>query len=116
MANSLGRRQLDVAGSDACAGAARRQVTVGYVAAGAPSLVLARVAAHDGLDDATVQFFLQQVLQARTAEEEEEEEAKEVAEVKELEDDLVLKESRLVEALERDRAGADRAAPTGPAH
>ena len=49
------------------------------------------------------QFLLQQVLQARTAEEEEEE-AKEVAEVKELEDDLVLKESRLVDALERDQA------------
>ena len=35
-------------------------VTVGYVAAGAPSLVVAPVAAHDGLDDATVQFLLAQ--------------------------------------------------------
>ena len=31
-------------------------VTVGYVAAGAPSLVVAPVAAHDGLDAATVQL------------------------------------------------------------
>ena len=75
--------------------------SVGHVAAGAPSLFVAPVGVHDGLDDATVQFLVQQVLQARTAEEEE---AKEVAEVKELQDDMALQERRLVEALERDRA------------
>ena len=64
-------------------------VTVGYVAAGAPSLVLALVAVHDGLDDATAQVLLQQSLRARAAEEEE---AKEVAEVKELEDVVVMRE------------------------
>ena len=35
-------------------------VTVGYVAAEAPSLVVAPVAEHDGLDDAAVQYLLQQ--------------------------------------------------------
>ena len=48
-------------------------VTVGYVAAGAPSLVVAPVAAHDELDAASVQYLLQQSLLARVEEEEEEE-------------------------------------------
>ena len=45
--------------------------TVGYVAAGAPSLVVAPVAAHDGMEQATVQFLLRQTLLARAVEEEE---------------------------------------------
>ena len=47
-------------------------VTVGHVAAGAPSLVVAPVAAHDELDTASVQYLLQQSLLARVEEEEEE--------------------------------------------
>ena len=52
-------------------------VTVGYVAAGAPSLVVAPVAAHDELDTASVQYLLQQSLLARVEEEEEARELKE---------------------------------------
>ena len=55
------------------------------------SLVVALVAVHDGLDDVTVQFPLQESLRARPAEEK----SKEVAKVKELEDDLVVRERRL---------------------
>ena len=78
-------------------------VTVGYVAAVAPSLAVVLVSdmTHD---DATVQFLLQQSLQARA---EEEEQAREEAEVKELEDDVALKEGRLL-VLERDRTHAVR--------
>ena len=54
-------------------------VTVDYVAAGAPSLVVAPVAAHDELDTASVQYLLQQSLLARV---EEEEEARELEEDK----------------------------------
>ena len=60
-------------------------VMVGYVAAGAPSLVVAPVAAHDGLDAATLQFLLQQSLLAVAVEEEE---AKEVAKLRELEEQV----------------------------
>ena len=63
------------------------------MAAGAPSLVVPPVA-HDGLDDATVQFLLQQSWRERAAEEEEE--AKEVAEVKEEEAKEVVRERRLL--------------------
>ena len=79
-------------------------VTVGYVAAVAPSLAVVLVS--DMLhDDATVQFFLQQSLLPRA---EEEEKAREEAEVKELEDDVALKEGRLLVVLERDRTEAVR--------
>ena len=57
-------------------------VTVGYVAAAPPSLVVSLVAEHDNVDQATVQFLLQQSLLAHA---EEEEKAREEAEVKELE-------------------------------
>ena len=73
-------------------------VTVGYVAAGAPSLVVASVAAHDGLDDATVQFLLQQSLLAVAAEEEE---AREREEVKVLQEKVKEKERRIVEEIDR---------------
>ena len=53
------------------------------------------VAEHDGLDQATVQFLLQQSLA--------EEEEREQAELDQLEDDVVLTESRLLEELQRDR-------------
>ena len=62
---------------------------VGDVAAGAPSLVVVPVAKHDGLDDATVQFLLQQSLRMRAAEEE----------AKELEDVAVMRERRLLRLL-----------------
>ena len=57
-------------------------VTVGYVAGGAP-LVVAPVAAHDGLDDATVQFLLAQTLLAK---QQEDEEARQAEELREWED------------------------------
>ena len=60
---------------------------------------------HDHVDQATVQFLLQQSLLARA---EEEEKAREEAEVKELEDDVALKEGRLLVVLERDRTEAVR--------
>ena len=79
-------------------------VTVGYVAAVAPSLAVVLVSdmMHD---DATVQFLLQQSLLARA---QEEEEARELEEVKELEDDVALKDGRLLVVLERDRTEAVR--------
>ena len=61
------------------------------MAAGAPSLTVVPVS-DDRIDDAALQFLLQQSLLARA---EEEEKAREEAEVKELEDDLVLREQRL---------------------
>ena len=67
-------------------------VTVGYVAAGAPSLVVSLLAEHDNVDQATVQFLLQQSLLAHA---EEEEKAREEAEVKELE----KKVDRMMEQL-----------------
>ena len=73
-------------------------VTVGYVAAGAPSLVVAPVAAHDELDNATVQFLLQQSLLARA---QEEEEARELEEVMLLEEKVKEKERRIVEEIDR---------------
>ena len=67
-------------------------VTVGYVAAVAPSLAVVLVSdmMHD---DATVQFLLQQSLLARA--QEEEEEAREQEEVKWLEEAVVTKMQRL---------------------
>ena len=85
----------DVAGLQAA-------VTVGYVAAGPPSLVLALVAVHDHVDQASVQFLLQQSFLARAAEEEK---ATEEAEVKMLEDDVADKESLLLEELCKVRDG-----------
>ena len=76
-------------------------VTVGYVAAGAPSLVVAPVAAHDELDNATVQFLLQQSLLARA---QEEEEARELEEVQLLEEKVKEKERRIVEEIDRLRS------------
>ena len=67
-------------------------VTVGYVAAAPPSLVVSLVAEHDNVDQATVQFLLQQSLLAHA---EEEEKAREEAEVKELE----KKVDRMMEQL-----------------
>ena len=67
-------------------------VTVGYVAAAPPSLVVSLVAEHDNVDQATVQFLLQQSLLAHA---EEEEKAREEAEVKELEE----KVDRMMEQL-----------------
>ena len=78
-------------------------VTVGYVAA-TPSLVVSLVAVHDHVDQATVQFLLQQSLLARA---EEEEKAREEAEVKELEDGVALKEGRPGGV----REGPDRGGP-----
>ena len=77
-------------------------VTVGYVAAEAPSLVVAPVAEHDGLDDATIQYLLQQSLLARA---EEEMVAKEQAELEQLVGDLAVKERQLLAELRRDRDG-----------
>ena len=77
-------------------------VTVGYVAAVAPSLPVVLVA--DLLhDDATVQFLLQQSLLARA---QEEEEARELEEVKRMEEVVVTKMQRL-EAEVRMYAGRD---------
>ena len=70
-------------------------VTVGYVAAGAPSLTVVLVS-DDRIDDAALRFLLQQSLLARAEEEEREE-----AVVKELEDDLVLREQRLFRLVEQ---------------
>ena len=77
-------------------------VTVGYVAAGPPSLVVALVVVHDHVDQASVQFLLQQSLLARASEEEK---AREEAEVKMLEDDVADKESLLLEELCKVRDG-----------
>ena len=71
-------------------------VTVGNVAAEAPSLVVALVAAHDGLDQVTVHFLLQQSLLARA---EEEEEAREQVELRQLEGAVSLAEVRLLDEL-----------------
>ena len=71
-------------------------VTVGYVAAGAPSLTVVPVS-NDRIDDAAMQFLLQQSLLARA---EEEEKAREESEVKVLEDDLVLREQRLLRLVD----------------
>ena len=79
-------------------------VTVGYVAAGAPSLVVAPVAAHDELDTASVQYLLQQSLLARV---EEEEEARELEEDKRQEEAVVTRMKRL-EAEVMKYAGRDR--------
>ena len=68
-------------------------VTVGCVAAETPSLVVAPVAEHDGLDDATIQYLLQQSLLARA---EEEMVAKEQAELEQLVGDLAVKEGQLL--------------------
>ena len=77
-------------------------VTVGYVAAVAPSLAVVLVA--DLLhDDATIQFLLQQSLLARA---QEEEEARELEEVKRMEEAVVTKMQRL-EAEVRMYAGQD---------
>ena len=78
-------------------------VTVGYVAAGAPSLVVAPVAAHDELDTAFVQYLLQQSLLARA----EEEEAREQEEDKRREEAVVTRMQRL-EAEVMKYAGRDR--------
>ena len=80
-------------------------VTVGYVAAEAPTLVVASVAEHDGLDDATVQFLLQQVFLARA---EDEMVAKEQAELDQLVGDLAVKEGQLLAELQRWRDEAVR--------
>ena len=78
-------------------------VTVGYVAAVAPSLAVVREL--DLLhDDATVQFLLQQSLLTRV--QEEEEEARELEEVKRMEEAVVTKMQRL-EAEVRMCAGQD---------
>ena len=78
-------------------------VTVGYVAAVAPSLAVVRVLdlVHDG---ATVQFLLQQSLLARA---QEEEEARELEEVKRMEEAVVTKMQRLEAEVMR-YAGRDR--------
>ena len=68
------------------------------MAAGAPSLVVAPVAAHDELDNCTVQFLLQQSLLARA---QEEEEARELEEVMLLEEKVKEKERRIVEEIDR---------------
>ena len=62
-------------------------VTVGCVAAAPPSLVVSLVAEHDKVDQATVQFLLQQSLLAHAEDEER---------ARELEDDLVLREQWLL--------------------
>ena len=78
-------------------------VTVGYVAAGAASPVVAPVA-HDELDTASVQYLLQQSLLARV---EEEEEAREQEEDKRQEEAVVTRMQRL-EAEVMKYAGRDR--------
>ena len=81
-------------------------VTVGFVAAGAPSLTVVPVS-DDRIDDAALQFLLQQSLLARA--EEEEEKAREVAVVKELEEDLVLREQRLLRQVDELRGAGTEA-------
>ena len=80
-------------------------VTVGYVAAGPPSVVVVPVAVHNLVDRATVQFLLQQPFLARAAEKEK---VREEAEVKMLEDDVADKESQLLEALWKVRDASAR--------
>ena len=63
---------------------------------------MALVAVHDLVDQASVQFLLQQYFLARVAEEEK---AREEAEVKMLEDDVADKESLLLEELCKVRDG-----------
>ena len=82
---------LEVAGPQAA-------VTVGYVAAEAPSLVVAPVAAHDGLDDATVQFLLAQTLLAK---QQEDEEVRQAEELREWEDKIAKSKTRIVEEVDR---------------
>ena len=79
-------------------------VTVGYVAAWAPSLVVAPVAAHDGLDDATVQFLSAQTLLAK---QQEDEEARQAEELREWEDKFAKSETRIVEEVDRLRRLGD---------
>ena len=80
-------------------------VTVSYVAAGAPSLVVAPVAAHDGLDDATVQFLFAQTLLAK---QQEDEEARQAEELTKWEDKFAKLETRTVEEVDRLRRLGDR--------
>ena len=68
-------------------------VTVGYVAAGAPSLT---VVSDDRIDDAALQFLLQQSLLARA---EEEEKAREEAEVKVMEEKVDKMMEQLAEKV-----------------
>ena len=89
---------LEVAGPQAA-------VTVGHMAAEAPSLVVASVAEHDGLDDATVQFLLQKVLRARA---EDEMVAKEQTELDQLVGDLAVEDGELLAELQRERGEAVR--------
>ena len=70
-------------------------VTVGYVAAGAPSLSVVLVS-DDRIDDATLQFLLHQSLLAHA---EEEEKAREEAEVMELEEVVAQWMQRLEEEV-----------------
>ena len=70
-------------------------VTVGYVAAGAPSLTVVPVS-DDRIDDAALQFLLQQSLLARA---EEEEEAREEAEVKVMEEKVDKMMEQLAERV-----------------
>ena len=79
--------------------------TVGFVAAGAPSLAVVLVS-DDRIDDAALQVLLQQFLLARA---EEEEKAREVAVVKELEEDLVLREQRLLRQVDELRGAGTEA-------
>ena len=80
----------------------------GYVAAEAPSLVVAPVAVHDGLDDATVQFLLAQTLMAK---QQEDVEAKLAKELRELEVKVATAERR----VRRSWTGGSRATgPTSP--
>ena len=81
-----GRNLSEVAGP-------QEAVTVGYVAAGAPLLVAVPVS-DDRIDDAALQFLLQQCLLALA---EEEENAREEAEVKELEEVVAKRMQRLAE-------------------
>ena len=68
--------------------------TVGYVAAWAPRLTPVVLVQDAALDDKTVAWLLERSLAERQREEEEAEEAEVV---KKLEDDMALKESRLLE-------------------
>ena len=75
--------------------------TVGYVAAGAPRFTPVVLVQDAAIDDKTVAWLLERSLAERQREEEEAEEAEVV---KKLEDDMALKESRLLELLVKDRA------------
>ena len=73
--------------------------TVGYVAAGAPSLTVMPVA-DDGIDDATAKFLLSQTLLAIR---QEDEEAREREEVEEMEEKVAKRLLRLAEVVEQFR-------------